>query len=226
MKGNIKKLTAFVIVVAIAMFTVVAMASADDRYRHAIQGQYAFTGFGQCLAAPFGFTSLIPNIPPPGVPAPRWVIDTSSWEGIYTFYHNGTGVMRAINRFIEILPGEFHNPLDPPIPPSGGSLIASWEFNYTVEDSGRIIFKSGPGAWSVKYCSGTNAGGQASMNSPAPVRGVISPDGQTINVTLGPPDQILSAPSEPTQLLCTVSNVLFKQYGQAGVHDYTECPAE
>ncbi len=67
MKGNIKKLAVLVIIVAIAMFFVWAMASADDhKGKKSIRGVYAGTGGGTCIIAPGGFnpTNLIPIFPP------------------------------------------------------------------------------------------------------------------------------------------------------------------
>ena len=55
MKGNMKKLVLFVVIATIAIFTVVAMATAGDNHQNAIRGQYAATGGGTCFLAHCGF---------------------------------------------------------------------------------------------------------------------------------------------------------------------------
>jgi hypothetical protein len=62
MKGIFKTQAAFGIIAAIAMFTVVGMASASDQHwKKAIQGEYAITGTGACLFAFTGFNDGNPK---------------------------------------------------------------------------------------------------------------------------------------------------------------------
>ncbi len=92
MKGNIKKLAVFMMIAAIAMFTVVPMASADPPFLPALRGQYGATGGGTSLLAPLGFGSnLIPNGPPGA-----YVSQTCSVEGVYTFERDGTGSFEGL----------------------------------------------------------------------------------------------------------------------------------
>jgi len=208
MKGNTKKLAVLVIIAIIALLVMASMASAWWPVR-AMWGKYAVTGFGQCLAAPLGFTNLIPN-GPPGL----WVIDTSSWEGVYIFRPDGTGVMKAIDRIIEL-----QGPGIPNSTPTATSANVQWDFQYNVANDGRITFTSGTGAWKICF-----PGDKITATGDAPIYGFISPDGQTINVTLGPPEQLLTQVGAPTQLLCTVSNVLFKLSPDTTIdHKYPGC---
>ena len=86
MKGNIKKLAVFVMIAAIAIFTVVAMASAGPPFYRALRGQYAATGGGTAILAPLGFGSNLTPNGPPGA----YMFQTFSIEGVYTFERDGT----------------------------------------------------------------------------------------------------------------------------------------
>ncbi len=119
MKGNINKLAVFLIIAVIAMFTVVAMASADDRDHRgwkAIAGQYAMSGVGTCLTSAHGFTKYVPDSG-----YPYWHASSMA-TGIWTFRRDGTGTVEGTAFGIN-LPGA----------PSVSAASQKFTFNFTYE---------------------------------------------------------------------------------------------
>jgi hypothetical protein len=214
MKDNSKKLTVFVIIAALAVFMVVATASARGLHpiHNAIKGQYAATGSSQCTSAVEGFEA--------GLLTPKgnyWSVGTSTFIAIYTFNRDGSGSMEGINRIMS-LPGGFT-----PSPTPGGADVPndkpmgvvmdpySYEFTYTVTDEGLITFTVVPGTFQL--------GGGACADRIAK-HGVISGDGKTIVIECGPPlvlnVVLCSDPDqEPIgpQMMCVNSAVLIKIQG-------------
>ncbi len=202
MKGNRKRLAVFVILAVFAPFTVAVMALAHPPDHQAIHGQYAFTGSAQCLIAPTGFNASLQ--PTNGL----WLLDTSSWEGVYTFNKDGTGEVTAIYRYNDLPCPAI------PIPPSAGSATVSWKFTYTMTDEDIITITLAPGTYLGTYDSGPRAGQSWSIDR-VPQDGVISVNGKNINVTCGAPTliNILTSPGGPpsgSQLNCNVSHVLIR----------------
>ena len=212
MKGNSKKLAVFVMIAAIAMFTAVAMALADDhQWKHGIQGDYAVTGTNTCLVAPTGFTStFMPST------TGLWVIFQGYIEGIYTFHPDGTG------SFTSTVHGTMQAG-----PAAGGGVSASesswgYDFTYTVTDDGVITFKVVPCAGGP----GLNPASAPTYNNDGPHDGVISPDGENLNVTCGvpgllkactactgvgePSDTLKTCAPSSTELACNISMSGFK----------------
>jgi hypothetical protein len=183
MKGNIKKLAVLVIIAAIAMFTVAATASADEHHRNkAIEGKYAYTTTGSCLVAVQGFNaSLQPN----GGATGPWFTSTCTYDGVYTFNKDGTGSVTAILR-AQTLYGQGLG-----APPDAGSANASFNFNYTVTDSGKITFTMVKGSFEADWTDGPNAppspNSKLYVNVPQPWYGVLSPDGKIFYASHGAP---------------------------------------
>jgi len=208
MKENSKKLTVFVIIAALAVFMVVATASAGGLrpILNAIKGQYAATGSSQCITAFNGFEGLTPS-------DKYWSVGTSTSIAIYTFNLDGSGSMEGINR-IMLLPGGFTPTPDGPVPndkPMGVVMDPySYEFTYTVTDEGLITFTVTPGTFQL--------GGGACADRIAK-HGVISGDRKTIVIECGPPLVLnVVSCSEPygefgPQMMCVISAVLIKIQG-------------
>jgi hypothetical protein len=200
MKGNTKKLAVLVIIIAMAPFIMAAMASADDHERRTIHGKYEFTGSNACLTAFAGFDELLQPKPipgaPPGTPASA-PIDAQSWEGVYRFKHNGTGVLDAVAHDVGISPPGG----------GGGSVSIHWDFTYTVNPGGKITFTLVPGSYVAEWLTGTLKGQKAGHDFSDSWHGVISPDGNHILVTWGAPvilDLLEEQGGKPTgvQLIC------------------------
>ena len=207
MKANGKKLAVFVIVAALAVFMVVATASAGGFHpiHNAIKGKYAATGSGQCTTALNGFDGLTPI-------GDYWSVGTATFIAVYTFNLDGTGSMEGINRIMS-LPGGFTliDDVDVPNDKPMGIVIDpySYEFTYTVTDEGLITFTVKPGTFQL--------GGVACADG-IPKHGVISRDGKTIVIECGPP-LLLNVVNCNTgaklgpQMMCVNSAVLIKIQG-------------
>jgi hypothetical protein len=200
MKENSKKLTVFVIIAALAVFMVVATASARGLHpiHNAIKGKYAATGSSQCTTALDGFDE---NLTPIG---DNWSVGTSTSLTIYTFNLDGSGSMEGINRIMYFPGGMTDKPMGVVMDPY------SYDFTYTVTDKGLITFTVVPGTFQL--------GGGLCADAIAK-HGVISGDGKTIVIECGPP-LLLNAVlcSNPDvilrpQMMCLNSAVLIKIQG-------------
>ncbi len=187
MKGNAKKVAVFISVVAIAMFAAVAMAG-DNRSLH---GEYYFIGAGPCLLAPLGFSDILqPNT---GADGP-WNMSNSTWEGIYSFKSNNKGEIKAIFRVVE-RPSYIWFGSQGPAPfsdiPDAGAADVSFDFNYTVSETGRITFTYIKGSYVADFRYGPQKETLLYLNAPQPWYGVLSPNGNNIIVTWGVPFQLI-----------------------------------
>ena len=206
MKG---KIAVFVSVAAIAMFMVVATASAGGLHpiHNAIKGQYAATGSSQCTTAVEGFDE---NLTPNG---DYWSVGMSTIIAIYTFNLDGSGSMEGINRIMS-LPGGFTQIDGVAVPndkPMGVVMDPyAFEFTYTVTDEGLITFTVVPGTFHL--------GGDACADA-IPKHGVISADRKTIVIECGPPLvlNVVSCSNSSVkfgpQMMCVNSAVLIKIQG-------------
>jgi len=95
-------------------------------------------------------------------------------EAEYTFKYDGTGSIIGVGRSIS---GS---------PPVGSSSSFTADFNYTVTKGGRIEFEYPfpPGGLKVDF---NNDGEPDVTMDGGPSHGVISPDGNTITISCGPP---------------------------------------
>jgi hypothetical protein len=207
MKGNIKKLVLLVIITVIAPFIFAATVTADQRFPHAIRGQYAATGGGTCIAAFCGFGSdYVPN----GAAQGAWADQSFSQEAVFTFEHDGTGTVSETNRYVN------HVQIPQSPWPSAGLQTVTYSFAYTVDHDGKINITGDPATFIATWISGPSKGriGRGRSVSRA---GTISPDGKTIILNGGLPTvETLSPPVVPQcptpQLICNTSAVLIWQH--------------
>jgi hypothetical protein len=198
MKGIVKTLAAFAIIAAIAIFTLVGMASASDQqWRKAIHGEYAFTGTGACLFAFLGFNEdFTPKGPPEAVSGPG----PNFWDGVVTLEKNGHGKLDARQRYMDI-----NNPQFPQ--GAAGLVHIYWEFTYTV-DRGHITFTEIPDTYKVEYLEGPQKGLVFSNFALSePYDGYVSADGKNLIVSFGVPVKIIPAEPPPGlpdfELICS-----------------------
>jgi hypothetical protein len=183
MKAIFAKRSAFVIIATIAMFTVVAMASASDNQgRKAIHGEYAFSGSGACTLAPGGFNpDFTPVNPTMAGMGPNF------WEGVYTFKKDGKGKMESRQVYQE-------GPSNPPNTYAAGRALLSWEFEYEMAEN-EITFTLIPGTYYLEYTEGPNDGLKVETGNTVvfdhPWTGRISPDGRNLFVFYGVPMKLI-----------------------------------
>jgi hypothetical protein len=179
MKGSMKKLAVFVMIAAITMFS--AAAIAWDR-TYLIQGDYAVTGFNNCLFAFNGFSESAGTFYIPSGD-PLWQNGFGSLEAIMTFDGHGNGSYKGwIHSNWVGVPTFFG-------PPEQASLAqVNIKFKYKVREGGQITFKTEDCDYVLcgPVVNGTCQGSNTYFRIP-PYYGVISPDGMNINITLGPP---------------------------------------
>jgi hypothetical protein len=198
MKGNMKKLVLFVVIATIAIFTVVAMATAGDNRQKAIRGQYAATGGGTCFVAYLGFDNLIPNS---GI----FDLMTFSIEAVFTFTRDGTGNVERT------CPTVFHTANPQTLYPYATIAKDSWDFTYAVEPDGSITLTQVPGSHTGGFISGP-LDGIPYNNEGRNRRGTVSPDGKTIILNGGSPDFVTNSEGGPFQMICNDSAVLIWQH--------------
>ena len=188
MKGIFKTQAAFVIIAAIAIFTLVGMASASgQQWRKAIHGEYAFTGTGACLFAITGFNDNFTPSGPSSGPGPNF------WDGVVTFKKDGTGSTDALQRYMDI-----NNPQFPQ--GAAGLVHIKWKFTYTV-DRGKITFTEIPATYYVEYVEGPQKGQSLSNFAFSDTYdGYISADGKNLIVSFGVPTIITPVPPQPPEL--------------------------
>jgi len=202
MNGNSKKLAALVMIVAVAMVLPVAMVSADDHAgKKFIQGTWAVTGMNGGLLALSGFDpkTLEPN---DGVAFP---IGPQSWKGTYTFHKNGTVDWDVIIAGVD--------PAIPNVPLTESVLHGTGKLYYTLAHGGKITFTAVHGT--LKDTPVTRPSDPVIyFDTDGSWDGVISPDGQSMQVTWGPP-LILFMTDEhynptPTEFIVSGSFTLFR----------------
>jgi hypothetical protein len=159
MKTSMMKLSVFVMMAAIAMFTLVAMASADDhKWKHGIKGDYAVTGTNSCVTAPAGFGDG-------GDPGDGWTTIQGYLLGVFSFHPDGKGEFRS-KVAVSLQPTP-----QTPMPPVLFEAPFDYNFTYKVTGDGVISFHVIP-------CAGI----PGFLNNDGPHDGVISPDGQSLIV--------------------------------------------
>jgi hypothetical protein len=193
MKANGKKLAVFVIVAAITMSIAITMASADPKVNHALKGQYAFSGPGQCVISTTGFGENY--VPIPGEGAAVFAA-SQIWEGVYTFNRDGSGTIRAFHRSFQL----------PALTLETANI--SWDFKYKMTDKDRFQTELVEGTYDkVEWTSGLNCVEEEGKLNCATtyfdvdgtIDGVISPDGDSIIMTCGQPTKlILCVPDGPS----------------------------
>lgn len=190
-----KKLSLFIMIAAITMCSTVAMAwDSGNKQMRTIKGDYYIVGGGPCLVAPGGFNGILQ--PNSGIPGP-WALSDSTWEGVYSFQHDGTGTFKAIYRVVE-KPSYNWPPAPPGEPqPTGGDIPdvgaadITWKFHYTLSQTGRITFMYDKGTYEGEWVYGPQKDTPIFLNVSGPYYGVLSPDHLNILVTWGVPLQLL-----------------------------------
>lgn len=202
MKGNIKKMALLVIITIIALFIIAGTVSAEGSFPNPIKGEYAATGTGSCIIAPFGFTNFIPTPAPDGkVP---WALGISIYDAVYTFDGDGTGLMSGTIRSIDQ-----PSPLSGPVP-MGWTADWTYKFTYSVTKEGFITFTAIPRTHKV-----VRTGIGTVTFDVVPSHGVISGDGKAITISCGPPALLklidgTTGESLGPQQVCVSSLVLLK----------------
>jgi len=191
-----KNLAVFAMIAAITMFAAGAMAwEQGNKYMRSIKGNYYIVGSGACLLAPGGFDEETLQ-PITGVSGP-WALSNATWEGVYSFKHDGTGTFKAIYRVVDkpsqnwppAPPGQ-PQPTDGDIPDVGAADI-TWNFHYTLSQTGRITFMFDKGTYEGNWTYGLQKNTSLYLDVSGPYYGVLSPDHQNILVTWGVPLQLL-----------------------------------
>jgi hypothetical protein len=197
MKTSMMKLGVFVIIAAIAMFTVVAPAWARGQ---TIQGEYAVVGSAQCAMSFTGVNpdSLLPNGVDSFSPGP-----VTYYDGVYTFSPNGRGSASLNGKGFNSGPtGEV----------GGWVQLLEFDFNYTVED-GAITFTTILGTDTSTTIAGQ--GPPTLQLSTGPQQGNISPDGKTLLIHCGAPViidiELKDFPQVKMQAICNMSLNGFRQ---------------
>ena len=176
MKGNIKKLAVLMTVAAMAMFTVVAMASAQKNNSKVI-GEYAVTGKMSCLIAQSGFNgNFIP------IDAATALSNSSTFQGIATFEHNGTGTFNTTG--VLITPP----PVPSPQPPHANAFDFSFNFTYHVAKDDTITIDADKDSFQVTFNTGPKIAPFFTADQYS-LSGMVSADHKTL--TLGPPTTLI-----------------------------------
>jgi hypothetical protein len=210
MKGNIKKLAVLGIITMLTLFIMAVMASAEP-----IKGQYAGTGEGMCILAPFGFK---PDSTPSCIQTPQGntvcpgIIQSWSSEAVYSFNKDGTASLTALIQWV--IPS-FEGPSGI-VPPSAGTQKLSANLHYNVTSEGKITITADPGTYTMEWISGPNANKTYHSNGWAR-RGTVAPDGKIIILNSLVTDVMPLMPPyvdmPPTsQAVCNGSNVLIWQH--------------
>jgi len=199
MKGNMKKLVVFVVIATIAIFTVVAMASAGDNRKKAIQGQYSATGGGTCFVAPLGFDNLVPI-------GGTYDLMAFSIQAVFTFNRDGTGNVERTCPTIFLTANLFGVAY-----PFATIAMDSWDFTYAIESDGSITLTQVPGSHSGEFISGPIAGFPY-YNEGRNRRGTVSPNSKTIILNGGSPDFVTNSEGGTFQMICNDSAVLIWQH--------------
>jgi hypothetical protein len=178
MKENIKKLALFVMIPAIAMFMVVAMASADRHDHHGIQGEYAFTGTTSCLVSNLGFYD---NLTP--VSGSKVYYNSHSARGLFNFNRDGAGTFET-EVAVFIVPPPAPGPPAPSVP-IAGSFKTSAQFTYNITDGGMITIELVPGTWVSTFLTGPIPAGTTTSVDQWSLSGMVSADHKTLTLSSG-----------------------------------------
>lgn len=117
MKTTMKKLAVFGMIVTIAMFTVVAMASAGDNRWNTIIGEYGFSGGGNCIFTPISNWDTTKN----AIINPALVAGASYTSyGIVTFEPKGKGSVK-------------YTAIQTPNPPAWSPVSVDGSYTFTYE---------------------------------------------------------------------------------------------
>lgn len=169
MKRYTKILAVFAMITIIVMFMMAIMANAGGkRHNRTLQGDYAFTGSMTCVSSVAGFN---PDLTPKG----GWYYESSSLQGICTFYHDGTGMRRG--RAVAVL---FSTPAH------AASADFQVPFTYSIEPDGTIITQaSGPITGQIR--TGSTAGYTYTADR-LTLKGLLSKDNERMTLASDEPE--------------------------------------
>jgi hypothetical protein len=203
------------VLLAALSLTFAATASADAPGGKTIQGQYAVIGSGNCFIAINGFNaSLQPNDGANGMWL--WGPLTYDAESRFTFNKDGTGSFTGAFQAFDNWSPFFINNFG--TPPDMGKANETWDFTYTVTNSGNITITYTKGTFELDFTSGPNVGtplGVSYVILPL-LKGAISPDGKLLHVSFGAPDKLIFTSDKannnptPTEAICNVVDQAFR----------------
>jgi len=208
MNRNIRNLVVIAIIIVVAPFIMAAMASAEP-----IKGQYAGTGQGMALMAPFGFKpDSTPSCgqSPQGATVCPSIIQSWSGEGVFSFDKDGTGSLTSLVSWVT---QSFQGPSGM-IPPSAGIQKVSIKFHYAINDGDKITITSD--TYTIEWISGPSA--KKIYNLSGWVRkGVIAPGSKMIILTCSAADVVSFKGTYPdvppaAQIVSNGSHVLIWQH--------------
>ena len=173
MNRNIRNLVVIAIIIVVAPFIMAVMAPAES-----LKGQYAGTGQGMALMAPFGFK---PDSTPSCTDTPQGpvcpsLIQTWTGEGVFSFNQDGTGSLTSLVSFVT---ESFRGPSGI-VPNSTGIQKVSNKFHYTITDGSKITITSD--TYTLEWISGPSAKKIYHLKGWVR-RGIIAPGGKMIILT-------------------------------------------
>ncbi len=181
MKGDIKKLAVFLIIVAITIFMAAGTASAESN-NSKVSGEYAVTGKMSCLLSS-GFTPNFTPIDPASAAG-----NSSTFQGIATFKHNGTGKFDSTGVLLT----------PPPVPspqvPRANEFDFSFTFTYHVENDDTITIDADKDSFQVTFNTGPKIAPWFTADHFS-LSGMVSADHKIL--TLGPPTTLIQACTFP-----------------------------
>ena len=211
MKGNSKKLAVLVIIAVLAVFTVVATATAQGQilvppFESSVS--YYVTGSGYCgsfAGPPPTPTNLLPPTSETIAVGPL-----SMYDGVYTFNRDGTFMATLNNRYIS----------------AGGATIGTIQYKGTYQlgkDGATLTFTINPP--SIMKCLQGAGCPSTTYLSNAPASGSISPSGDTLEIHCGPPvfvtvcgdSKCTPADLTPYQVFCVITLEGFRCNGKCQV---------
>jgi hypothetical protein len=179
-------------------------------------GRWVSTGSGSCLLAFAGFDGETGYPNPWTAASSPWLIQTFTSESAWTFERDGTGSLTGQHRAIT-LPYTFPDaaPLNKP---SVGAYSVSFDFHYTMIDTGVISITADEGTYAIEWSYGPNDGKTFILNGFS-IAGPITNDGKTIMLNGGVPEVMTFVESLPpgylsektSQNICNGSHVLIRQ---------------
>ncbi len=162
-----KNLAVFVVMAALAMFTSVGLASANQTVPLPIRGVYDGTAECTCVIAPYGFSANLTPINNAGI------VSIQNRKSTFTFEEDGTGSVTGHGSQITLA---YTGP-NGPVPPIPASATFSFDFVYTVTSDRSITLT--PGTATLEYTAGPNKGLTGTQKG-KPFTGTITPDGKVI----------------------------------------------
>jgi hypothetical protein len=138
------------IAIFLGFLVILVWAGASAAAPPQLKGEYAFTGEGACLNAPFGFN---PDLSP--VDGKVYSL-SHSVQGVRTFNGDGTGTVQGMA--VTIVPPPTPGLPGINFPPNASSHEFSFQFTYHITKDGMITTQMVPGTYIGTWLTGTLAG--------------------------------------------------------------------